>query len=99
MAGNTLLNALNNQNIQSMMQNSPIGQMINVLKSGGNPMAMLQGNPQLAQIMQMTNGKTPGDLGQMVNNMAQQKGIDIGQLAQSIGMPPEVAQQYGIKIG
>jgi ribosome-binding protein aMBF1 (putative translation factor) len=43
-------------------------------------------NPQLNQIMQMTNGKTPAQMEQMVRQAAQQRGVDLNQLAQQLGI-------------
>lgn len=56
-----------------------------------NPMGMLQNasrqNPQLAQALQMLNGKTPQELQQIAEGLAKQRGVDLRQFAQSIGVP------------
>lgn len=103
MSGNPLLNMMGNGNpIQSMMQNNPMMQVINIAKNGGNPMALLQQmasqNPQMKQIMDITNGKSQQEMNDYMKKAAQQKGIDLGQLAQSIGVPPEIATRYGIEM-
>ncbi len=65
-------------------------QMMQVLRGAQNPMQMMvqmsQQNPQLSQIMQMTNGKTPAQMEEMVRQAAQQRGIDLNQLAQQLGV-------------
>lgn len=85
-----------------MMQNNPIMQMISMLKNGGNPQAMIQqmagSNPQMKQIMDTVNGKSQQEMNEYIKNAAQQRGVDLGQLAQSIGMPPEIMSRYGIEM-
>ena len=65
-------------------------QLIKVYKSGGNPtqlMSQMAGaNPQMAQAMQMIQGKSPEQLQQMAMNMARENNIDLGQLAQQLGL-------------
>ena len=57
---------------------------------GGNPMQILmqqaQSNPQLRQVMQMCNGKTPDQMREMAQQLAQQRGVNLDQLAQQIGL-------------
>lgn len=105
MSGNNpLLNMMGSGSnpMQSMMQNNPFMQLINMAKNGGNPMQMIQQmagqNPQMKQILDMTNGKSPTEMGDMINQMAQQKGINVGELVKSIGMPEDVAQKFGINL-
>ena len=68
-------------------------QLISMMQQSGNPMGMLmqmsQQNPIMGQAMQALNGKTPGQMEQYVRQMAQQRGVDITQLARqmSIRMP------------
>lgn len=98
MAGNALLNGM----MPNMMQNNPLMQMIQMLKGGGNPQAMFQQmaskNPQMQQIMNMVNGKSTSEMSEMMKNAAQERGVDLGQLASQLGMPKNVAEKYGIKI-
>lgn len=65
-------------------------QMVQMLRGAQNPMqTMMQlsrHNPQLNQIMQMTNGKTPAQMEQMVRQVAQQRGVDLNQIAQQLGL-------------
>lgn len=67
-----------------------IMQLIRVYKGGGNPMQMLsqmaQSNPQMAQAMQMLQGKNPQQIQSMVQNMAQEQGVDLNALAQQYGL-------------
>lgn len=73
-----------------MMQNNPIMQMISMLKNGNNP--------QMKQIMDTVSGKSQQEMNEYIKNAAQQRGVDLGQLAKSIGMPPEIAEKYNIKM-
>ena len=65
-------------------------QMVQMLRGAQNPMqTMMQlsrQNPQLNQIMQMTNGKTPAQMEQMVRQAAQQRGVDLNQIARQLGL-------------
>lgn len=83
-------------------QNNPIMQMISMLKNGGNPQQLIQqmvgSNPQMKQIMDTVSGKSQQEMSEYIKNAAQQRGVDLSQLAKSIGMPPEVASQYGIEM-
>lgn len=67
-----------------------IMQIIKVYKGGGNPLALMaqmaNSNPQMAQAMQMVDGKSPQQIKQMVQNMANEQGIDLKQLAQQYGL-------------
>lgn len=65
-------------------------QMISQLQQAQNPMGMIQQfcsrNPQLNQIMQQTQGKSPQELEQLVRNTAKTQGVDINQLARQLGL-------------
>lgn len=103
MAGNPLANMMGGNNpIASMLQGNPVMQVVNIMRNGGNPNAMLnqimQKNPQMQQFTQMMNGKTPDQMGELMRNLAQQRGVDLGQLAQYMGMPQDVATKYGINM-
>ena len=67
-----------------------IMQLVNVYKGGGNPVQMMaqmaQNNPQMAQATQMLQGKNPQQIQQMVETMAKDRGIDLNQLAQQLGL-------------
>ena len=73
------------------MVNNPIMALINVMKSGGNPNAMLQqmagSDPRIGQAMQMMQGKSPQQLRSMAENMARERGVNIADLARELGIP------------
>lgn len=60
-------------------------QMLQFMQGGGNPMGMLQqmmGNdPRANMAIKMLHGKNPAQLQQMAQNMAQQRGMSLNQLA------------------
>lgn len=70
--------------------NNPMAMLVNLAKSGGNPMAMIQqmagNNPQMKAFMQMVNGKNPTQLRQIAENVAKERGMDINQVAQQLGI-------------
>ena len=72
-----------------------IMQLMNMMKGSSNPMAMMQQmagqNPMMKMAMEMTNGKSEDQIKQVVQNLANQKGIDMNQLQQ-------VASQFNIKL-
>lgn len=74
-----------------MMTNNPIMTLVNAMKSGGNPNAMLQqmagSDPRIGQAMQMMQGKSPQQLRSMAENMARERGINIADLARGLGIP------------
>lgn len=51
---------------------------------------MLGNNPMFAQAMKMVQGRDPNEIMQVINNVAQQKGIPPEQIQQMM-------QQFGIK--
>ncbi len=65
-------------------------QLIQMIQGGGNPMQMLmqesRQNPVIGQVIRMTNGRTPGEMRNMAYEMARQKGVDLNQVAQSMGL-------------
>ena len=73
------------------MVNNPIMALVNVMKSGGNPNAMLQqmagSDPRIGQAMQMMQGKSPQQLRSMAENMARERGVNIADLARGLGIP------------
>lgn len=72
------------------MNQNPIMMAVQMLNAGRNPMAMFQQmagqSPQIAQYMQMINGKNPQQLQEMAQNMAKERGIDLNQLANQLGI-------------
>jgi hypothetical protein len=73
-----------------MMMNNPMMQMISMLRGGMNPQTMLanmaQNNPQVRQVMQMMQGKSPAELQQMAENMAAQRGTTVEDIARQLGI-------------
>lgn len=65
-------------------------QLVQMVNGGGNPMQMLMQaapqNPLVGQVLQMTNGKTPGQMREMAQRIAQQRGVDLNQFAQQMGI-------------
>lgn len=65
-------------------------QVVQQIRGSRNPQQMMvqmaQQNPQLGQVMQMVNGKTPDQMRQMAQNIAQQRGIDLNALAAQMGI-------------
>lgn len=70
--------------------NNPIMAMVNMMRTGGNPMALMQqmakSNPQVNQVMQMMNGKSPAQLKSMAENIAKEQGTTVEQVAQQLGL-------------
>lgn len=79
-----------------MMMNSPFAnpamQMLDAMRRGQNPkqvlMGMARSNPQINQVMQMMQGKSPDQLRQIAVNMAAERGTSIEAVAQRLGLTP-----------
>lgn len=69
---------------------NPIMSLAQAVKGGRNPKQMIRQmamqNPRVAQFEQMTNGKSEGELRSMAENMASERGIDLNELAQQLGV-------------
>lgn len=93
MAGNALLNGM----MTSMMQNSPIMQMVNMLKNGNSPQVLIQqmlaNNAPMAQAVNSLQGKSPAEVSKSLNDLANQRGVNLRELATSIGAPQSVIDQ------
>ena len=65
-------------------------QLVQMIQGGGNPMQMLmqesRNNPVIGQVMRMTNGRTRVEMRNMAYEVARQRGVDINQVAQSMGL-------------
>ena len=72
-----------------MMPMNPL-QVIQALQQGANPnqlmMQLVQQNPAVRQAMQMVNGKTPDQIRDMAQQIARQRGVDLGQLTRQLGI-------------
>lgn len=70
--------------------NNPVLVLVQAMQRGGNPMALMQTmaqqNPQVAQALQMMQGKSPQQLQQMAQNMARERGVDLNQMLRQMGI-------------
>lgn len=70
--------------------NNPVMAMVNMMRTGGNPMALMQqmakSNPQVNQVMQMMKGKNPAQLKSMAENIAKERGTTVEDVAQQLGL-------------
>ena len=75
-----------------MMNNAPMNpmQLIQMLQNGVNPNQLvnqlIRHNPAFRQAAQFMNGKTPQQIQQEVQQMAQQRGVDLNQLSKQLGI-------------
>lgn len=69
-------------------------QLLNLLQNNANPMGLMNqmfgSNPIYQQVMQMTQGKNPNQIQQIIKNVAQERGMNDQQLNQFIN-------QFGLK--
>ena len=72
------------------MMNSIYGQIQDAVRRGMNPnqiaMRLAQSNPAVQQAMRFMNGKSPQQIQREAQQMAAQRGVDLNQLAQKMGM-------------
>ena len=65
-------------------------QIMRAVQNGANPnqiaAQLAQSNPAVRQAMQMMSGKTPVQVRDMAYQMARQRGVDLNQLAQRMGI-------------
>lgn len=73
-----------------MITNNPLALLMQAAQSGGNPVAMIQQmaaqNPQMAQAFRLIQGKDARQLQAMAQNIARERGIDLNEVAQSLGI-------------
>lgn len=73
-----------------MMTINPMLQMVGMLRNGQDPrqflMQMAQNNPQVRQVMQMMQGKSPAELRQMADNIAAERGTTVEDVARQLGI-------------
>lgn len=75
-----------------MMNNAPINpmQLMQMLQNGVNPNQLvnqlIQCNPAFRQAAQFMNGKTPQQIQNGAQQMAQQRGVDLNQLSKQLGI-------------
>lgn len=70
--------------------NNPVMALVQAMQHGRNPMALMQAmaqqNPQVAQALQMMQGKSPQQLQSMAQNMARERGVDLNQMLRQMGI-------------
>ena len=73
-----------------MITNNPLALLMQAAQTGGNPVVMLQQmamqNPQIAQAYRLIQGKDARQLQAMAQNIARERGIDLNEVAQSLGI-------------
>lgn len=73
-----------------MITNNPLALLMQAAQSGGNPVTMLQQmaaqNPQMAQAFRLIQGKDARQLQAMAQNIARERGLDLNEVAQSLGI-------------
>lgn len=71
--------------------NNPMMSMLQMAMGGMSPMQYLQQrmgqNPQIAQAMNLIQGKTPEQLHEIADNMAKQRGTTVEEIARKYGLP------------
>lgn len=74
----------------SMMQNPMLQMLMNGMKGGADPMPLLQqimgNNPQMSSMLNLVSGKSPKQLEQIARNLYKERGMDINQVAQQMGL-------------
>ena len=72
------------------MAGNLLAAMMQMMRSGGNPMYLLQQmaaqDPQLSQAMRMIQGKSPQQLRSMAENMAKERGVSLESMANQMGI-------------
>lgn len=73
------------------MNSQMVRQIFQAVQGGADPnqlvMQLAQNNPLFRNAMQMANGRTPEQIYGMATQMAQQRGVDLNQLANNLGIP------------
>lgn len=73
------------------MNSQMVRQIFQAAQGGADPnqlvMQLAQNNPLFRNAMQMANGRTPEQIYGMATQMAQQRGVDLNQLANNLGIP------------
>ena len=72
------------------MAGNLLATMMQMMRSGGNPMYLLQQmaaqDPQVSQAMRMIQGKSPQQLRSMAENMAKERGVSLEGMANQMGI-------------
>lgn len=90
MNNNPMAGMMNNM-IGKAMGNNPVFALIQAMRSGGNPMAlvksMAQTDPRAAQALKIINGKNSQQLESIARNMCESVGTTPEQVARQLGIP------------
>ena len=74
----------------ALMGSNPIVQLINAVRGGGNPDALVQqllnNHPQRDQIRQIIGGKDPKQLMTVAENMCKERGTSIDDVLRQFGI-------------
>lgn len=74
----------------ALMGNNPIVQLINAVRGGGNPDALVQqildNHPHRDQIRQIIGGKSPDQLMSIAENMCKERGTNIDEVLRGFGI-------------
>lgn len=77
-------------NPTALMGNSPIVQLINAMRNGGNPDVLVQqllnSHPQRDQIQQIIGGKSPDQLMSIAENMCRERGTSVDDVLRQFGI-------------
>lgn len=72
------------------MMSNPMAQIMGAIQRGINPnqiaMQLIQNDPAVRQAADLMNGRTPNQIRDMAQQMAAQRGVDLNQLAQQLGV-------------
>ena len=72
------------------MMNNPMQVITSQLRRGMNPNAILsqmaQRDPRVAQVMQITRGKSNAEMRQYAENLARERGVDLDTFVRSMGI-------------
>ena len=70
------------------LQNGPMGMIMQLVQSKGDPMAMLSrmGGPQAQEAMNLIRGKNADQLRELAMRMAQERGTDMEAIARQLGL-------------
>ena len=82
--GNPLIQMFNKRNAG----NDALTTLITILKTGGNPQAVLNSmaaqNPKIREALQLLQGKSSQDMENICRNLCKQKGIDFDTTLQQV---------------
>ena len=82
--GNPLIQMFNKRNAG----NDALTTLITILKTGGNPQAVLNSmaaqNPKIGEALQLLQGKSSQDMENICRNLCKQKGIDFDTTLQQV---------------